>query len=139
MVRRPALADDTASSESALLHALDVLDRMGLRHQLVFLQCTSPFTGGEQIDQVLAALAAGGEQQLRRRRLGMASSGGPMAAASTTTRTQPRQRRQDLEPAYLETGAIYAMDMAAFRDSGSRFCPLATGGDRASRPGDRHD
>ena len=36
--------------------------------------------------------------------------------------TRPRQRRQDLEPAYLETGAIYAMRTAAFRQSGSRFC-----------------
>ena len=36
---------------------------------------------------------------------------------------QPRQRRQDLEPAFLETGAIYAMDITAFRRSGSRFCP----------------
>ena len=35
---------------------------------------------------------------------------------------QPRQRRQDLEPAFLETGAIYAMNTAAFRASGSRFC-----------------
>ena len=35
---------------------------------------------------------------------------------------QPRQRRQDLEPAFLETGAIYAMTTAAFRASGSRFC-----------------
>ena len=33
-----------------------------------------------------------------------------------------RQRRQDLEPAFLETGAIYAMATAAFRQSGSRFC-----------------
>ena len=33
----------------------------------------------------------------------------------------PRQRR-DLEPAYLETGAIHAMNTAAFRQCGSRFC-----------------
>ena len=37
----------------------------------------------------------------------------------------PRQRRQDLEPAFLETGAIYAMNVAAFRRSCSRFCPPA--------------
>ena len=35
---------------------------------------------------------------------------------------QPRQRRQDLEPAFLETGAIYAMNTAAFRRIGNRFC-----------------
>ena len=35
----------------------------------------------------------------------------------------PRQRRQDLGPAFLETGAIYAMGVKAFRAFGSRFCP----------------
>ena len=35
---------------------------------------------------------------------------------------RPRQRRQDLEPAFLETGAIYAMRTDAFRSGGSRFC-----------------
>ena len=35
---------------------------------------------------------------------------------------QPRQRRQDLEPAFLETGAIYAMRTEAFQMSGNRFC-----------------
>ena len=55
VVRRPAsIAGDTASSESALLHALEVLEQNGtLPEQMVFLQCTSPFTSGEQIDRVL--------------------------------------------------------------------------------------
>ena len=58
VVRRPdALADDTASSESALLHALDLFaDEGPLPASIVFLQCTSPFTTGEQIDRVLTAL-----------------------------------------------------------------------------------
>ena len=58
VIRRPAeIAGDTASSESALLHALDVLEKQGpLETELVFLQCTSPFTTGAQIDAVLAAL-----------------------------------------------------------------------------------
>ena len=60
VVRRPvAIAGDTASSESALLHALDTLEQQGpLPSLLVFLQCTSPFTSGAQIDQVLTALDA---------------------------------------------------------------------------------
>ena len=53
VVRRPqAIAGDTASSESALLHALDVLEASGpLPAKLVFLQCTSPFTTSDQIDR----------------------------------------------------------------------------------------
>ena len=125
VVRRPEhLAGDTASSESALLHALEQLAMDGpLPPQLVFLQCTSPFTSGEQIDQVLAALdapavnssfAVAAWHGFLWRGDGRGINHDPLL---------PRQRRQDLEPAYLETGAIYAMDMAAFRDSGSRFCP----------------
>ena len=125
VVRRPEhLAGDTASSESALLHALEQLAMDGpLPPQLVFLQCTSPFTSGEQIDQVLAALDAPAVNSS----FAVAAWHGFLwrgdGRGINHDPQQPRQRRQDLEPAYLETGAIYAMDMAAFRDSGSRFCP----------------
>ena len=124
VVRRPAaIAGDSASSESALLHALDTLEQQGpLPAQLVFLQCTSPFTSGSQIDQVLAALqnpeikssfAVAPWHGFLWRRDGSGINHAPQ---------QPRQRRQDLEPAFLETGAIYAMTTDAFRASGSRFC-----------------
>ena len=124
VVRRPsAIAGDSASSESALLHALDTLEQQGpLPAQLVFLQCTSPFTSGAQIDQVLAALqnpeinssfAVAPWHGFLWRRDGSGVNHDPQ---------QPRQRRQDLEPAFLETGAIYAMTTDAFRASGSRFC-----------------
>lgn len=125
VVRRPEhLAGDTASSESALLHALEQLSLDGpLPPQLVFLQCTSPFTSGEQIDQVLEALDSPG--------VGSSFAVSPWhgflwrgdGRGINHDPQQPRQRRQDLEPSYLETGAIYAMDTAAFRASGSRFCP----------------
>ena len=124
VVRRPAaIAGDSASSESALLHALDTLEQQGpLPAQLVFLQCTSPFTSGSQIDQVLAALqnpeinssfAVTPWHGFLWHRDGRGINHDPQ---------QPRQRRQDLEPAFLETGAIYAMTTDAFRASGSRFC-----------------
>ena len=125
VVRRPEhLAGDTASSESALLHALEQLSLDGpLPPQLVFLQCTSPFTSGEQIDQVLAALDAPGVNSS----FAVAPWHGFLwrgdGRGINHDPQQPRQRRQDLEPAYLETGAIYAMDTAAFCASGSRFCP----------------
>ena len=124
VIRRPErIAGDTASSESALLHALDVLEQhQALPPQLVFLQCTSPFTQGAQIDRVLAALdnpevnssfAVAPWHGFLWRHDGRGINHDPQ---------QPRQRRQDLEPAFLETGAIYAMNTAAFRASGSRFC-----------------
>ena len=125
VIRRPAaIAGDTASSESALLHALDELEEQGpLETELVFLQCTSPFTTGAQIDAVLTAL----------QKEGCSSSFSVSPWHGFLWRADgrginhdpelPRQRRQDLEPAFLETGAIYAMGMKAFRGCGSRFCP----------------
>ena len=125
VIRRPAaIASDTASSESALLHALDELEEQGpLETELVFLQCTSPFTTGAQIDAVLTAL----------QKEGCSSSFSVSPWHGFLWRADgrginhdpglPRQRRQDLEPAFLETGAIYAMGVKAFRGCGSRFCP----------------
>ncbi|WP_413441093.1 cytidylyltransferase domain-containing protein [Synechococcus sp. MIT S1220] len=124
VVMRPvAIAGDTASSESALLHALESLGSQGpLPALLAFLQCTSPFTTGEQLDRVLKALeepdfnsafAVSPWHGFLWREDGLGINHDP---------NQPRQRRQDLQPAYLETGAIYAMRTQAFLSSGSRFC-----------------
>ena len=124
VVKRPvSIAGDTASSESALLHALTELERAGpLPDQLVFLQCTSPFTNAAQIERVLQALddpqvnssfAVQPWHGFLWREDGRGINHVP---------EHPRQRRQDLEPAYLETGAIYAMRTAAFLQSASRFC-----------------
>ena len=128
VIRRPtAIAGDTASSESALLHALDVLEQQGpLETELVFLQCTSPFTTGTQIDAVLAALI----EERCNSSFAVTPWHGFLWRADgrgiNHDPEQPRQRRQDLEPAFLETGAIYAMNVAAFRRCGRRFCPPTT-------------
>ena len=124
VVRRPAdISGDIASSESALLHALNELEQMGaLESTLVFLQCTSPFTSGHQIDRVLAAL----DQTELNSSFAVHPWHGFLWRADgegiNHDPSLPRQRRQDLQPAYLETGAIYAMRTAPFRRIGSRFC-----------------
>ncbi|WP_115081023.1 cytidylyltransferase domain-containing protein [Synechococcus sp. N32] len=124
-IRRPAaIAGDTASSESALLHALDVLEKQGpLEAELVFLQCTSPFTTGVQIDAVLAAL----KDEDCNSSFSVSPWHGFLwrvdGRGINHNPELPRRRRQDLEPAFLETGAIYAMGVTAFRGCGSRFCP----------------
>jgi len=128
VIRRPAaIAGDTASSESALLHALDVLEEQHpLEAELVFLQCTSPFTTGAQIDAVLAAL----QKEDCNSSFAVTPWHGFLWRADgrgiNHDPESPRQRRQDLEPTFLETGAIYAMGITAFRRSGSRFCPPTT-------------
>ena len=125
VIKRPAaIAGDSASSESALLHALGVLEEQGpLETELVFLQCTSPFTTGAQIDAVLEALS----RERCNSSFAVTHWKGFLWNADgegiNHDPKQPRQRRQELEPSLLETGAIYAMNIAAFRRCGSRFCP----------------
>ena len=106
------------------MHALEVLEKQGpLETELVFLQCTSPFTTGAQIDAVLAALHGKGSNSS----FSVTPWHGFLWRADgrgiNHDPALPRQRRQDLEPAFLETGAIYAMAITAFRRCGSRFCP----------------
>ncbi|MGQ5224423.1 cytidylyltransferase domain-containing protein [Streptomyces sp. yara] len=63
VVLRPAdLAGDTATSEAAVLHALDAHEALhGARVDVVLLvQCTSPFLTREDVDGVAAAVADGG-------------------------------------------------------------------------------
>ena len=126
-IPRPAeLATDTASSEAALLHALQWWQtQYGAAEVLVFLQCTSPFTTAAEIDTVLSAL--------QRSPAAMAFSVVPwhgflwqhdsqgLGQGVNHDPDKPRQRRQELPPTYLETGAIYALRTGPFRAAGHRF------------------
>lgn len=124
VVQRPvSLASDLASSEAALLHCLEVLEAdTALPEILVFLQCTSPFTTGEDIDSVLGAL----DDPVIQSAFSVTAWHGFLWWARgegvNHDAASPRQRRQDLEPQYLETGAIYAMRTKAFKREKNRFC-----------------
>ncbi|QNJ30631.1 N-acylneuraminate cytidylyltransferase [Synechococcus sp. PROS-9-1] len=123
VVRPEELAGDTSSSESALLHTLNVLSEgVKLPNQLLFLQCTSPFTSSQQIDTVLSAL----DDPFINSSFSVSPWHGFIWQGDglpvNHDPNKPRQRRQDLMPSYIETGAIYAMNTEAFLLSESRFC-----------------
>jgi YrbI family 3-deoxy-D-manno-octulosonate 8-phosphate phosphatase len=125
VIDRPQdLAVDTASSESALLHALEVLSDAGVNPDVVvFLQATSPFIDpsalGEAIDRVVAGsedvVFSAFETYAFLWRLG--SEG----ATGVNHDESHRPRRQDREPHYQESGAFYVMRADGFRDGGYRF------------------
>lgn len=128
IIRRPAeLATDDASSESALLHALGVLEAMDIHpERLVFLQCTSPFLGVRDVEALIAALddrkfaaalTVSPNHGFLWRRDG---NGGGVGINHDAA--QPRKRRQDLAPEYRENGAGYAMFVDAFSRARHRFC-----------------
>ena len=131
LVRPPALAGDTASSESALLDALEQLGERGQAPDvLVFCQCTSPFVDPADLDRAVA-LVRGGEAEAVFAAVtthaflwrGDASPGtGPGLVGGLNHDPAYRPRRQDTTPDYRETGAFYVVDVPCFVATGRRFC-----------------
>lgn len=125
VVDRPAdLSGDEASSESAVLHALDVLAARGAAPEVtVLVQATSPFIDGAALDRAV-------------RRVLSDEADSVLSAAPTHVFTwrlddgravavghdaAHRPRRQDREPLYAETGAFYVMRTSGLRAAGHRF------------------
>ena len=132
VIDRPAgISGDGASSESGWLHALEVIAGQGLPvDRLVFLQCTSPFTTGADIEACLAAM----EEQAAACALSVIEDHSFLwsldaegrARGTNHDERQPRQRRQDLPPAFRESGAVYCVRAEDFARLGRRFCgPVA--------------
>ncbi|MDQ0763453.1 N-acylneuraminate cytidylyltransferase [Streptomyces canus] len=133
VVMRPAaIAGDTATSEAAVLHALDTHEALhgAAVDVVVFVQCTSPFIVREDIDGVAAAIVEDGADTA----VTVAPFHGFIwrdAESSQDAATRGghgvnhdksyRPRRQDRPQDFLETGAAYAMDAPGFRKHQHRF------------------
>ncbi|WP_223228295.1 acylneuraminate cytidylyltransferase [Roseovarius litoreus] len=128
IIDRPAaLASDTASSESGWLHALSHLRRdMPDLSRLVFLQCTSPFTTGADIDHCLKSMQDKGADcalsVIADHSFLWSQDADGWGQGVNHTPAHPRRRRQDLPPAFRESGAIYCVKADAFEAAGQRFC-----------------
>ena len=125
-VHRPAaLAGDTATSESAVLHAMDAFEvTHGRTVDVVLLvQCTSPFLTPDEVNGAVERILSGEAATA----LTVAPSHGFLwreaegGATGVNHDKAHRPRRQDREPEYLETGAVYAMDAEGFRTHRHRF------------------
>lgn len=127
VVDRPAeIAGDKASSEAALLHALDELHPHGTPEPdlFVFLQCTSPLTSPADIDALVEQFRAAGADSafLATRFYHFLWRGDALGDFHGVNHDRSfRQMRQDRPAEYLETGAGYAMRVAGFREHGHRF------------------
>lgn len=127
VVWRPTeISGDFASSEAALLHSLDHLRQSEgfVPDLLVFLQCTSPFTASEDIDGTVDALL--------REHAQTALAVTPFhyfvwrhdsegEAVGVNHDKSVRLMRQQREPQYLETGAVYVVEVAGFTKHKHRF------------------
>lgn len=127
VVRRPeALASDMAKSEDALLYTLAALEQAeGYRPDLlVFLQCTSPLTAPEDIDGTVDALRTNGADSavaVTAFHYFLWKEDGEGSAVGINHDKSVRLMRQQREPEYLETGAVYVMKTDGFVASKHRF------------------
>lgn len=123
VVERPTeLSGDSASSESALLHVLDHLrEAEGYEpDRIAFLQCTSPLTAAEDIDGTIEAMdREGADTALAVVPFHYFLWKGDGVGINHDKRV--RQLRQDREPQFLETGAVYVMKTDGFREHKHRF------------------
>lgn len=132
VIDRPdELADDNATSEDGWLHALQVLRGEGTTpDRLVFLQCTSPFTTGADIDACLDAMskigARSGISAIEDHSFMWSHNEADHGFGTNHDETSQRLRRQDMGSSYRESGAIYVVQSDAFEQTGNRFiAPVA--------------
>ncbi|MYR17501.1 N-acylneuraminate cytidylyltransferase [Streptomyces sp. SID6137] len=136
VLRPAAIAGDTATSEAAVLHAMDAHEALhGAAVDVVLLvQCTSPFIVREDIDGVAGAVAEDGADTavtvapfhgfVWRESDGDGAGEGEgegEGGVGVNHDKSYRPRRQDRPQDFLETGTAYAMDAAGFRTHGHRF------------------
>ncbi|MFE7674448.1 cytidylyltransferase domain-containing protein [Streptomyces albidoflavus] len=129
-VERPApLSGDTATSEAAVLHALDTDEaRHGRLADVVLLvQCTSPFLAADDVDGVTAAVLEGADTAVTAAPFhgflwrDLATGATPSSGHGVNHDAAHRPRRQDRPEDLLETGAAYAMRGDGFRAVRHRF------------------
>ncbi|MET8868886.1 N-acetylneuraminate synthase family protein [Nonomuraea sp. NPDC004580] len=119
VVERPAeLSGATASSESAVLHALDAL---GAEPEVVVLvQCTSAFIDPADLSAAVRRVLDGEADSVVS---GLPTHEFLWTAGGSGVNHDPavRPRRQDREPQFRENGAFYVMRTAGLREHGHRF------------------
>jgi YrbI family 3-deoxy-D-manno-octulosonate 8-phosphate phosphatase len=133
VLRPAAIAGDTATSEAAVVHAMDAYQAMcGTPADVVLLvQCTSPFVTSEEIDAVVAAVTEQGADTahtvapfhgfLWRDASDADSASAKGGGVGVNHDKSTRPRRQDRPQDLLETGAAYAMRADGFRAANHRF------------------
>ncbi|GLY13549.1 acylneuraminate cytidylyltransferase [Kineosporia rhizophila] len=124
VVRPAAISGNTASSESAVLHAINEIQGDGPAPEVtVLVQCTSPFMNPADLDAAVGRVLAGEAD--------CAFSAveshaflwkyGPDGLIGINHDASFRPRRQDRDTEFRETGAFYAMRTDGLRRHGRRF------------------
>jgi len=124
--RPPEISGDTATSESALLHTIQQLQETeNYRPDIVvFLQCTSPLTLPEDIEGTIQALIsnqADSALSVTPFHYFLWGYGKDNEVVAINHDKYYRPRRQDRDPQFVETGAVYVMKTEGFIQAKHRF------------------
>ncbi len=125
IIDRPEqLANDTASSESALIHAVEQIEAKDIDINLVvFLQCTSPIRTAEDIDNAIKKVTTENADSLlsvspNHRFLWQEVDD---VVQSINYDYRRRLRRQDMQPQYVENGSIYIFKPWVLKELNNRL------------------
>jgi YrbI family 3-deoxy-D-manno-octulosonate 8-phosphate phosphatase len=124
VVRPAAIAGNTASSESAVLHAITEVQGDGPAPEVtVLVQCTSPFMNPDDLDGAIGRVLAGEADCCFSAVESHAFlwKYGPDGLMGINHDSSFRPRRQDRDVEFRETGAFYAMRTDGLRRHGRRF------------------
>ncbi|MGI5291676.1 N-acetylneuraminate synthase family protein [Nonomuraea polychroma] len=119
VVERPEeLSGATASSESAVLHALDALGQEP--EVVVLVQCTSAFIDPDDLSAAVRKVLDGEADSVVS---GLPTHEFLWTATGDGVNHDPavRPRRQDRDPEFRENGAFYVMRTSGLREHGHRF------------------
>ena len=120
IMRPDDISTDIASSEDALIHTLNSLDEKP--ELIVFLQCTSPLTQSEDIDNCVQKLIdAHADSAFTATESHRFLWKNPQAAEGINHNKAERKRRQDIDKEYAENGAVYVMRTEGFLQFRHRF------------------
>jgi CMP-N,N'-diacetyllegionaminic acid synthase len=126
-IKRPdSISGDKASSETALLHALDIIEKkIGNLDFLIFLQATSPLRTTFDIENAISEFITGKYDSLFSSTLidifftWKKNKSNEME--SLNHNYQNRKPRQDIEDKYVENGSIYIFKPSLLRKNLNRL------------------
>ncbi len=122
--RPEELSSDTASSESAIIHAISEIEKKYRIDAVLFLQATSPIRSDSDIDHAIKAFYGGGYDSL----FSMSvledyciwkQTGKELQSVTYDYRS--RGRRQDRQPFFLENGSLYLFRPEVLLNDGNRL------------------
>ncbi|WP_417835864.1 cytidylyltransferase domain-containing protein [Thalassospira tepidiphila] len=126
IMRPSSISGDASSSEDAVIHALEKLQKeSSLTEYTFFAQCTSPLTSSHDFDNAMQAMQEGNYDSLfaatKFHHFLWKKDQDGYAIGINHDPSERRKMRQELAPEYLEAGAFYLFRTLSFLQFKHRF------------------